>query len=233
MNEFDSETVFRRTLNRVFVLLRFPRIRAISIDDFFQQMSLNIEDFEAEWPARIWIETEYEQWAEDYIKEKAQGKKLIGLHPFALNPRSVYSEKRWLGLLDLTIERGFMPVIFGSTRQQNSEIHKRFSKQIINLVSEIPLRKKVAILKRCDFYVGLDAGVKDLAFLYAIPCIILSNASKQYARNPAGYLWAYAWAEKFVQVLNPAQGLDPEDILGELFKLEGTKGRWKKQSDSL
>ncbi|GAG33706.1 unnamed protein product, partial [marine sediment metagenome] len=78
MPEFDVETVFRRTLNRVFILLRFPRIRAISMDDFFQQMLLDVNDFEADWPAKIWIEPEYEQWS----REQTQGLRLIGIHPF-------------------------------------------------------------------------------------------------------------------------------------------------------
>ncbi|GAG37724.1 unnamed protein product, partial [marine sediment metagenome] len=75
--------------------------------------------------------------------------------------------------------------------------------------------------------------IKDLAFLYAIPSIILSDATEKYARNESGYLWAYAWDENFANVLFQPQTLEPEYILKELFKLKGTKGQWKKQSDSL
>ena len=233
MNEFDPETVFRRTLNRIFVLLRFPRIRAISMDDFFQQFALGIEDFEVEWPAKIWIETEYEQWASDYIRKKAGSKKLIGIHPFAPNSRDCYPENKWYELINLIIQKGFEPVIFGSGIQQNSKIYKSFVTKSICLISEEPLRKKIAILQRCDFYIGFDAGIKDLVFSHAIPCVILSRANKQYISNPDGYLWAYAWGEDFVQILNRLQDLEPDHILNELFKLEGTKGKWKRQSDSL
>lgn len=203
------------------------------MDDFFQQLTLDIEDFEAEWPARIWIETEYEQWALRYIKEKAQGKKLIGIHPYVIEPRNIYPEEKWLRLIDLVIKNGFMPVLFGSEKQQDSEIYRQFAMKSISLISEEPLRKKIAVLRQCSSYIGFDAGVKDLAFFHAIPCVILSNASEQYIQNTAGFLWAYAWKERFVQILNPAQELEPERILNELFKLKGTKGKWKKQSDSL
>ncbi|MDO9465249.1 MAG: glycosyltransferase family 9 protein [bacterium] len=232
MSEFDSEIVFRRTLNRVFILLRFPRIRAISMDDFFQQFCLDIEDFKPEWPAKIWIEKEYEDWTEDYLK-KVKDKKLIGFHPFAEDSRNVYSEKKWIELINLATEQGFVPVIFGSQKQQDSEIYKQFSELSINLISELSIRKKIAILKQCSFYIGLDAGIKDLAFIYAIPCIILSDATESYALNPSGYLWAYAWKENFVKVLFHPQSLEPKYILTELFKLEGSKGKWKKQLASL
>lgn len=255
----DPEVVFRRTVNRVYALLRFPRQRTITMDDFFQQLRLNVDDFKWEC-AEIFLSDD-----DKIFGERVRGiipDKLVGIHWFSKDEtRTCLSGQQWYEIVRGLVERNYSVVVFGAPHEIDLSSGKlpqhekteelvqlwskiKFEASVFGLFKET-LRRKLAVLKQCDYVVCIDGSIMHLAWLHAVPTLTVVEKPKSgshYFDEVHGYHWAAAAGEPFAKRIISNHGetrlLKSDAIIDEMEKLEGTKGRrvsniWKDQGETL
>jgi len=247
--ETNPDVTFRRAVNRVYALIRFPRQHTITMDDFFQQLQLDINDFKHDL-AEIHLSSEEKEFG-DTFKAVNGDKPLVGIHWFSKDEgRTCLSASKWCKIIDKLLEINYRIVVFGAPHEKdlnnlNSIYHKRTAelfglwdkikdkKEVYGLFDE-PIRKKIAVLKQCDYMLCIDGGMMHLAWLHAVPTLAVVEKPKQgrgYLDNVNGYHWAAAAGEPFAGRLisdcGMSDDLSADKIISEMKKLDGTKDKRK------
>jgi ADP-heptose:LPS heptosyltransferase len=228
--EFDAETVFRRAINRIYPLIKFPRIRAISMDDFFQQMSLDINDFEWEL-AEVKIIKKDQEIAQKMLNgAQVEGSSIIGIHPFTQDKtRCCYPVSKWKELIRRFLDKNYAVAIFGASGEGIEYEDILELSHVIDLTHEIGLRSKIAILKQCSGCITVDGAIMHLAWLHAIPTVsIIETEDNNLIKNVHGYHWAAAAKEPFAHRMivpyGTASAILVDEIIEKAIMLRDTKG---------
>lgn len=232
MPQFDRDVVFRRVVNRICELARFPRVRAISMDDFFQQMNLSIDEFE--WELATIRHTAADEVEAEQVIEKASATNLpiVMIHAITADPnRTCYTDRAWRRLVAKIVSRDHACAIFGGPADEEMFEDSFKTPGVIRACFDGKLGVKVALLKRCKGVVCVDGGLMSLSWLHAIPTITFmsrSQADAAHNHTVSGYHWAHAADEPFAHwhVVEPSnrKTTDPDVILDTLFALSHTKG---------
>lgn len=244
----QPEVVFHRAVNRIYSLIRFPRQRTIPMDDFFQQMKLDINDLE--WDvAEIFLSADDKAFGKR-IKDKIQ-KSLVGIHWFSKDhTRTCITVKQWREIISGLQLKGYGVVIFGAPHETDSHSEKLpstnlYMKELVELGNEVSdingvvgvffetLREKIAVIKECDYMLCIDGAMMHLAWLHAIPTLTISEEKIKdkinYFDDMHGFQWAAAAGEPFAGRLicgrGKAKELSAEVVISEMEKLSGTKGQ--------
>lgn len=233
MPEINAETVFRRIINRIYPLIKFPRIRAISMDDFFQQMDLDTKDFTWELATiKTTIKDDEIAWNE-IAKANVLGESIIGIHPFTQDvTRNCYPVERWKELIATLLTKKYAVAIFGSPEESFGYRDILNLPCIIDLTKEIGLRSKISVLKKCVGCITIDSSIMHLSWLHAIPTVSIvektNNWSNNFTTNVHGYHWAAVAEEPFaIRIISrqrESRGIPVNRIIEELEKIKHTKG---------
>jgi len=233
LTQFDPEIVFRRVVNRICALARFPRVRAITIDDFFQQMDLEPDEFEYEL-AQVRTTRADEVEAGRILSNAGVGDRpLVMLHAVTADEsRRIYSDSEWRALAGRIAARGNAPVIFGGP-EDDKLFNRIFGKEgVVRACFDGRLGVKIALLKRCRGVVCIDGGLMSLAWLHAVPTVVLMSPEAERAghnQTVTGYHWARAAREPFagwhVIDRDRPETADPNAIVDKVVALSHTKGR--------
>jgi hypothetical protein len=232
MPDHDPPVVFRRLVNRVCTLMRFPRFRAISMDDFFQQARLSVEDFAWELP-EIHTTAEDEAAADEAMDVAGMtGRDILVLHAHTADEsRAIYPKASWRGLATEAVRRGFAVVVFGGPDDFDIFSEGMRKQRLVDATRDGELGYKVALLKRATGAICIDGGLMSLAWLHAIPTVTLLSADKMRLtcnQQPAGYHWAAAAGEPFAvrRVLTGRPKDDgPSAVLDVVQSIRSTKGK--------
>ena len=106
--------------------------------------------------------------------------------------------------------RGFLVVVGSKEEEQlGDELESRLGTTVINAVGRTSLREAGALLKRCQLFVGNDAGPMHLAAAAGLPVIEISchplGGSTGHVNSPARF---GPWRVPQI-ILRPAKALDP------------------------
>ena len=215
--EEDAEWVFLRIVNRVYELLAFPRTKSITIDDFFQQFKLDINDFELDDP-KIFLSKEEEDYGKK-IKTDLIGNskhKMVGIHFFTGDGKRMLNPHFGRSIINDLIEKNYRVVILGTEKESNSENFKdktslrdmalfmnRFkdNKVVSYQCNDTPIRHKIAIIKNCDYFICNDSGLQHLAWINKTKTISILREQTVMERDrfgrKTGYYWAFALNKPF------------------------------------
>jgi len=245
--EISPETAFQRAVNRVYATMRFPRMRTVTMDDFFQQMKLEVNDFE--WDlAEVFLSEEEVAFGES-VKASLKPREIVGIHWYSKDvSRACVGGGTWLQIAQSLLDRGYGLVIFGAPNEKDMKgqglvYHKhtgslvsawqklRGREDVVGLFDE-PLRKKIAALKECKYLVSIEGAMMHLAWLHAIPTLAIveqPGSDSGYLTDPHGYHWAAAAGEPFAKMIvcdrGAADRVNPKTVLDSLCTLDGTKGK--------
>jgi len=204
MPEMDNETVFLRMINRIYELTAFPRLRTITMDDFFQQMALRIEDFEMDEP-KIYLKPDEKEYGKKLVSDlKANGNKVVAVHFFSgqetkmIKPQAAKDIVRWL------IADGYKVVIMGTKQEAEPELHNGDKKDMVlmlkgfrghpdvtYLCDDTGIRHKVSVIANCDYMVCNDSGLMHAAWFYRVKTVSLLNPDTfDRFQKKGGYYWA-------------------------------------------
>lgn len=127
----------------------------------------------------LWIGEEDESFAEDFLKSRGirLGDTLIALGPGAGAPKRMWPIVNFIGLgAWLRSSNHSRLVVLGGVGEEplGEELQRQLGDMVINAVGRATLRQTGALLKRCRFYVGNDAGPMHLAAAAGIPVIEIS-----------------------------------------------------------
>jgi heptosyltransferase-2 len=140
----------------------------------------------------LWLQEEDEAYAAMVLKESqvVPEELLIGVGPSGGNSPL----KQWP--VDCFIELGrriraaypSRVVVVGGPGEEalGAEIHRALGPSTINTVGKTTLRQTAALLKRCDIYVGNDAGPMHMAVALGVPVVALFGASCPHRFGPWG-----------------------------------------------
>lgn len=241
----DPETVFRRVVNRIYPMIRFPRVRTITLDDFFQQCGLHPDEFK--WSPPGVVTTLEDVLACDDILANATGRvddfQVVGVHPFTNDPnRACYPMDRWAELVSLLLWEGYVVPVFGAPGERSKLDIPWDDERIIDLTAEIGMRVKAEMVKRCAGIVTIDGSMMHMAWLHAIPTVTLAEADDWdkpgFTADHTGYHWAAALQEPFVKMLRCGRGdakaIMPQQLIAEVQAIEDKKSQtrspmWKGQ----
>jgi len=252
--EFRPEEIFHRAVNRIYTMIKFPRVRTITMDDFFQQMQLDINDFEHDL-AEIFLSDEEEEFGKTFLLKNS--KPLVGIHWFSQDSeRAFIPGNIWEEIIQEVVRRGYQVVIFGAPNEKgtghsgvfwhkntNSLLkawnHVKCFENVRGLFDET-IRQKIAVIKQCDYMLTIDGAMMHLAWLHAVPTFTVvpcPQKESRYFDNPHSYHWAAAAGEPFAKrmVCDKIKNVVPKTVINEMEKLKGTKGKreskiWRDQN---
>jgi len=211
--EMESEMVFHRVVNRIYELLAFPRIRSITMDDFFQQMKLDINDFEIDEP-KIYCKPEEMEYGISVKKTlvKKDGDKMVGIHLFSADSNRMIDPTMARTIIDNLLETGYKVVIFGSGKEADYNNFKDVSSKMSDMAlflngykdnpnvsyqcNDISIREKIGLVSMCDYFIACVSGFMHIAWLHKVPTISLLRpqevANWDAFMRVTGYFWAIA-----------------------------------------
>jgi len=202
--EMDNEIVFQRVINRIYVLLSFPRIRAISMDSFFQQMNLQINDFDSDEP-KIYLKPDEREYGEKIIRGlRADGSKVVAVHFFSGQETKMVSPQAAKEIIGWLVTKGYKVIIMGTGKESNPESYNGDArdmvlvlrsyigyKNITYLCDDSGIRNKISIIANSDYMVCNDSGLMHVAWFYKVKTVsLLSPDTFDRFQKRGGYYWA-------------------------------------------
>jgi heptosyltransferase-2 len=141
----------------------------------------------------LWLDGEDEAFAERVLRSSSAGRDDL-LVTFGLGagaPKRVWPVAKFTELgAWLVREYGSRIVVVGADRDGDlgDQLQRRLGDPVINLVGRSTLRQAGALLKRCQLFVGNDAGPMHLAAAAGVPVVEISchpqNGSALHANSP-------------------------------------------------
>jgi len=124
-----------------------------------------------------WITPEESSAAGDILVREGvgPGEKLVLVHPFAATPQRGWHLEDFAHLAQLLQEQGLRVGILGSPREKElfESTRHLFGSDCVDFVGKCPLRITMALLKKCELFVGNDSGIMHLAAASGIPMVAL------------------------------------------------------------
>lgn len=138
----------------------------------------------------LWIEKEDEAFAEIVFKDYGvqPGELVVAFGPSGGNsPLKQWPISRYIDFGGwLYEEYNARHLIIGDRREEalGLEFEHKLGSPVINMVGKTTLRQMAALLKRCDLYVGNDAGPMHVATAIGIPLVAIFGSSCPHRFGP-------------------------------------------------
>ncbi len=137
---------------------------------------------------------------------------LIALGPGAGSPKRMWPVTKFLELSDWVIQQTNIRIIVLGGQGEESLgqlLHCHLGERVINMVGRTTLRQAGALLKRCQLFVGNDAGPMHLAAAAGVPVVEISchprDGSPHHYNSPVRFR---AWGVPH-HVLQPETAVSP------------------------
>jgi len=225
----DPEMVMRRVVERVNCLMRFPRVRAISFDDFFQQMGLSIGEFRKAEPGIMLTPGDVDDADALLAVSGCQHRQLVCMHACtADHARVVWPADTWKALLGALVARHYAVAVLGGPDDNLFFGDALRAPGIVDATFDGRLRTKYALLRRAAGTICIDSGPMHLSWLAGTPTVCLvTHAAAEAAHNnhPGGYHWAVSLMEPFACRLAAPENM--EDVILALETIMPHKGVWR------
>lgn len=162
----------------------------------------------------LWLGEEDETFAEQVLKSVGvrDGDLLIAFAPGAGAPKRMWLVYNFTALgAWLKKEYDARIVVVGGPGEEHlgQELQRQLGDRVINVVGKTTLRQTAALLKRCNLFVGNDAGPMHLAAAAGVPVVEISchplNGSPLHPNSPKRF---GPWGVPYV-VLQPEKPLAP------------------------
>jgi heptosyltransferase II len=113
---------------------------------------------------------------------------LVGMHPFASSKGKRWPLERYAELSHHLAADGYRPLVLGAQneRQEFDDASGSFSPMSINAVGRCDLRVTLALLKKCQLYVGNDSGIMHLAASAGLPLVTIFGSTSPQLFGPWG-----------------------------------------------
>lgn len=124
-----------------------------------------------------WTSGSEEASADELLTQAGVGRdeKLVALHPFSSITERGWHLDNFAELANHLAAGGFRPLVLGAPNDRflfDPEV-ERFGSSCVDLVGKSSLRITMALLKRCELFVGNDSGVMHLAAAAGIPLVAI------------------------------------------------------------
>jgi heptosyltransferase-2 len=137
-----------------------------------------------------WVTTDEAAAAAAILQQSdfQNGELLVGIHPFASSKGKRWPLERYAELSLQLAADGFRPLVLGAPneRHEYADVVNRFSPKAINAVGCCDLRVTLALLKRCQLYVGNDSGIMHLAASAGLPLVTIFGSTSPQLFGPWG-----------------------------------------------
>lgn len=160
----------------------------------------------------LWMSKEDEAFADAALQESHNNVLLIAFGIGARQQKRVWPLRNFIELGDwLKKQYNALIVIVGGPAEKSfgCELQQQLGDTIINIAGQTTLRQTVAMLKRCNLYIGNDAGPMHMAVAAKIPVIEISchpfNGPLSHPNSPLRFR---PWGVPHV-VLQPEQAIKP------------------------
>ncbi|KKN46997.1 hypothetical protein LCGC14_0667370 [marine sediment metagenome] len=241
--ELDADLVFLQTVNRVYELLAFPRSRSFTMDAFFQQFKLDINDFKQDDP-QVYISKEEESYGKKVKSDLVEGSKskVIGVHFFTGDGKRLIDPQYARVMIQELIDLGYKIIILGTEKESDYKNYENsWSKDMARFMNgfkdnpdvsyqcnDDSIRHKIAIIKNCDYFICNDSGLQHLAWITKTPTISMLREQTVMERDrfgrKTGYFWAIALNKPYASyiIMNKKSQFDTELILKRIKELDST-----------
>ncbi len=104
---------------------------------------------------------------------------LIGINPGSVWPTKRWWPQRYAKLLNLLVEEGYKPIIFGSKKDISvvdriiNDISSETGRNIANLAGKTSLKQLSALISKCRIFVTNDSASMHIAVAHKVPVIAL------------------------------------------------------------
>lgn len=160
----------------------------------------------------LWMSKEDEAFADAALQESHNNELLIAFGIGAREQKKIWPLRNFIELGDwLKKQYNALIVIVGGPAEGSfgCELQQQLGDTIINLAGQTTLRQTVAILKRCNLYIGNDSGPMHMAVAVKIPVIEIScDPFKELLSHPNLPFRFRPWGVPNV-VLQPVQAIKP------------------------
>lgn len=138
----------------------------------------------------VFSNAQSDKFVYEFIKGKSisSEKRIVGIHPFSLNPARSWEITKFAALCDkLVLEKGV--VLFLLIRKGDSRVDKML-KLIHNnqtyVTNDCDLAQMIAFIKECSVFVGNDSGPMHIAAALNVPVVGIFGPSNPVRFGPLG-----------------------------------------------
>lgn len=137
----------------------------------------------------LWTTPTEEAFAQDVIG-KAGGKTIVAVAPYASDKSRIWDEKNFIELMKRILER-YNDVVFivlgGKTFPPPTKAYSEVTPtgHLLNLIEKTTVGEMIALLKRCNLFIGCNSGPLHIAAAWGVPTVeVISMAA---GGNPLEY----------------------------------------------
>ncbi len=113
-------------------------------------------------------------------------KKIIIIHTGSDWKIKLWDNKNWIELVRKINKFGnFLFVFIGGTNEEGThfnEIKKELDFKVYSVIKKLNLKETVLFMKRCDLFIGVDSGPRNIAHLIDLPSICLLGPGPKHYR---------------------------------------------------
>lgn len=123
----------------------------------------------------VWLSDEDEDLANEILGSSA-GQSVVALGPGAGSPKRMWPIERFVAVGRWLTERGALLLVLGGRGEEalGGELRNRLGSRVIDVTGRTTIRQSAALLRRCSFYCGNDAGTMHLAAAVGVPAVEIS-----------------------------------------------------------
>ena len=126
-----------------------------------------------------------------------------------------YSISRWQKIINEIINNNITIYLLGGKAEEN-DANLLKNDNIINLVNKLTLRESIALISKCNIYVGHDTALAHVAYIYNLPLLIVSAEGKNKQNYKEKGLLSYY--SRFYSTYNNCEFIQPKENIGECNK---------------
>jgi heptosyltransferase II len=128
------------------------------------------------------------RWAEDFLREKSTGLKVIGLNPgAAYGPAKRWPAEKFAGLAGRLLEMDdALLLVFGTAadREAAASITAACGERAVDLTGQTTLAQAMALIERCNVFVTNDSGLMHVAAALDTPTVAIFGSTDAVATGP-------------------------------------------------
>lgn len=205
----DPTTVRARTLRRAYALLRFPRVRALTFDDLFEQLELQIGDFPRADP--------YVAATVPEIVRATEVEGRVGVHFLGQDGSRAFPRAAWAAAVGAVLDAGRKVVLYGAPAELDPDHpgfpHHEHARDLAGLARDLLARPDVLDYASWDGArvklhaaqhlagaLAVEGPLMNAAWLYRRPTYTPTERDAAIVDQPNGFYWAYAAGEPFARV---------------------------------
>jgi heptosyltransferase-1 len=137
------------------------------------------------------LSEEEKNWAEDYLRGQGVSEEtpLIGMQVGASFPQKCWPISKWVTLMEQIAKIPRIRIILlgdQNDRDRLTPFTSRISPEVMNTVGTLTLRQLMALIHRCQLFVGADTGPLHIAVGLGVTVIALCGADDPKWTGPYG-----------------------------------------------